>query len=68
MQETFLCSGIVHTSISEHTAQRWLQRLSWCYGAMHNGMYLDGHECKDVVAYRDAFVARWKEYEKRFHT
>jgi hypothetical protein len=35
---------------------------------MCNGMYLDGHECEDVVAYRNAFVARWKVYEKRFHT
>jgi hypothetical protein len=31
-------------------------------------MYLDGREREDVVAYRNAFVARWKEYEKRFHT
>jgi hypothetical protein len=35
---------------------------------MQNGMYLDGHEREDVVAYRNDFVARWKEYEKRFHT
>jgi hypothetical protein len=68
MQEKFTQSGISRTSISEHTARHWLQRLSWRYGAMHNGMYLDGHEHDDVVAYRAGFVARWKEYEKRFHT
>ena len=68
MQETFLHSGISHSSISERTARRWLQRLSWRYGPMRNGMYIDGHEREDVVAYRNAFVARWKGYEKRFHT
>ena len=68
MQQEFTQSRISCTSISECTARCWLQCLSWCYGAMHNGMYLDGHECEDVVAYRNAFVARWKGYEKRFHT
>ena len=29
-------------------------------------MYIDGHEREDVVKYREEFVARWKEYEKRF--
>ena len=67
LQEKFLSSGISRASISERTACRWLKRLSWRYGAMQNGMYLDGHEREDVVAYRVGFVARWKEYEKRFH-
>ena len=68
MQETSLHSGISCLSISEHTAHQWLQCLSWHYGLMCNGMYIDGHEYEDVVAYRNAFVARWKGYEKRFHT
>ena len=68
MQGKFSWSGISCTSISEHTARRWLKCLDWRYGPMCNGMYLDGHEREDVVAYRDAFVARWKEYEKQFHT
>ncbi|KAH9014698.1 hypothetical protein EDB84DRAFT_1568033 [Lactarius hengduanensis] len=68
MQEKFSRSGISRSSISDRTARRWLQRLSWHYGPMRNGMYLDGHEREDVVAYRNGFVARWKEYEKRFHT
>ena len=29
-------------------------------------MYVDGHEHEDVVAYRNAFIERWREYEKRF--
>jgi hypothetical protein len=68
MQEKFSHSGISRTSISESTARRWLQQLNWRYGKMQNGMYLDGHEREDVVTYRNGFVARWKGYEKRFHT
>ena len=68
MQEKFSQSGISRPSISERTGRRWLQHLSWRYGPSRNGMYLDGHEREDVVAYGDAFVARWKVYEKRFHT
>jgi len=30
-------------------------------------MYVDGHEREDVVKYRQAFIERWKQYEKRFH-
>jgi len=29
-------------------------------------MYIDGHECEDIVAYQDAFTKRWREYEKCF--
>jgi len=67
VQEKFTLSGIIKPTISERTARRWLHKMNWRYGPTQHGMYLDGHECPDVVAYRDAFVARWKEYEKRFH-
>ncbi|KAH8979873.1 hypothetical protein EDB92DRAFT_1954569 [Lactarius akahatsu] len=67
VQEKFSHSGITKPTISERTACRWLQKLNWHFGPTQNGMYLDGHECPDVVAYREAFVRRWKEYEKRFH-
>ena len=30
-------------------------------------MYIDGHECEDVVNYCKAFVKRWEQYEKYFH-
>jgi hypothetical protein len=46
---------------------RWLARLNWKYGKKLNGMYIDGHERDDVVAYRDAFVNRWAEYKQCFH-
>ena len=67
VQEKFTLSGIIKPTISERTARRWLHKMNWCYGPTQHGMYLDGHERPDVVAYRDAFVARWKEYEKCFH-
>ena len=53
-------------TISLRTAQRWLGKLSWRYTKKRNGMYIDGHECEDIVAYRQGFVERWKQYEKRF--
>ena len=31
-------------------------------------MYVDGHEHSDVVEYRQAFMERFKIYERRFHT
>ena len=31
-------------------------------------MYIDGHEREDVVKYREEFLERWKEYEKRMVT
>lgn len=66
VQEKFSLS-ISKPTISEHTARRWLHKLNWHFGPTQHGMYLDGHEHPDVVAYRDAFVKRWQEYEKCFH-
>jgi hypothetical protein len=66
IQHIFQQNGIIKPSISVRTAQRWLAMMSWKYGKVRKGMYIDGHERDDVVAYRKAFVARWKEYEKRF--
>ncbi|KAG2363590.1 hypothetical protein BDR07DRAFT_1460242 [Suillus spraguei] len=51
--------------ISKRTAQRWLCKLDWRYGRKRNGMYIDGHERPDVVEYRNQFIQRWQEYEKR---
>jgi hypothetical protein len=64
-----LCAerGIDKSSISLATAHRWLAKLEWRYGKKSNGMYFDGHEREDVMAYREAFVNRWAEYETRFH-
>lgn len=29
-------------------------------------MYIDGHECVDVVEYQKGFVECWREYERQF--
>ncbi|KIJ32848.1 hypothetical protein M422DRAFT_183965 [Sphaerobolus stellatus SS14] len=38
-------------TISLRTAQHWLKKMDWCYGSSKQGMYIDGHECEDVVNY-----------------
>jgi hypothetical protein len=65
MQNLMEQSGAKRKSISLRTAQRWLHKMGWRYGKKKNGMYVDGHERPDVVEYRDGFIVRWKEYEKR---
>ena len=37
--------------ISEHTAQQWLIKLGWQQIVVQKGVYMDGHECEDVVEY-----------------
>ena len=49
-------------SILEQTAQ------CWHFTQKKNGMYINGHEHEDVVEYHNAFMARWKEYEKQLIT
>jgi hypothetical protein len=66
LQDLFSRLGIDKPGISLSTAQRWLAKMKWRYSKMRNGMYIDGHERDDVVAYRHAFVHRWAEYETRF--
>lgn len=66
LQILFSRLGIHKPSISQSTAKRWLAKLKWRYSKTKNGMYIDGHERDDVVAYRHAFVYRWAEYESRF--
>ena len=51
IQLMFMQLGIHQPSISLSTAHRWLSRLKWRYGKRSNGMYFDGHERDDVVAY-----------------
>ncbi|KAF9471175.1 hypothetical protein BDN70DRAFT_763229, partial [Pholiota conissans] len=61
-----LLAGRSKTSIHHSTACRWLKKLDWRYAQKKKGMFVDGHEREDVVQYRDEFISRWKEYEKRF--
>lgn len=49
--------GLLHpVVVSESTASRWLHILGFRLTERKNGVYIDGHEREDVVAYR-------KEYE-----
>jgi len=66
LQNLFLRLGVQKPFISLSTAQRWLAKLKWRYRKVKNGMYIDGHERDDVVAYRCTFVHRWAEYKTRF--
>jgi len=40
-------------TISVAVAQRWLQKMGYWWTLNPKGQYVDGHECPDVVAYRD---------------
>jgi hypothetical protein len=51
LQGLFFRLGIDKPSISLSTAQRWLAKMNWCYSKTKTGMYIDGHEREDVVAY-----------------
>jgi len=55
--------GTKATTISKQTAQWWLKRMGWRYGKMPNGMYLDGHERKDIVEYRTWFLTKYQQLE-----
>jgi hypothetical protein len=50
--------------ITTRTGRRWLHVMEWRYGKATKGMYIDGHERKDVVEYRKGFLARMEEYTK----
>ena len=52
--------------VTLRTAQTWLNAMGYQYGKTPRGMYVDGHERKDVVDYRQhVFLPLWAELEKR---
>jgi hypothetical protein len=61
----WVCENLWHVcelprpvSISERTATRWLGRLNYRFREYRKGLYFDGHERADVVAYRESFLTR----------
>ena len=44
--------------IGLRTATRWLHRLGFRPMSHKKGAYVDGHECADVVAYRDVYLKK----------
>ena len=47
------------------TIYRWLRILGYKHRRVTKGIYLDGHERPDVVAYRRDFLVRMAEYRRR---
>jgi hypothetical protein len=42
-----------------------MKRMEYCWTKEPTGMYSDGHECDDVVDYRqNVFLPRWEELSK----
>jgi hypothetical protein len=44
-------AGIFRPLIARSMACCWLRKLGWRHGKHQNGMYIDGHECEDIVEY-----------------
>ncbi|KIJ28597.1 hypothetical protein M422DRAFT_270100 [Sphaerobolus stellatus SS14] len=38
------------------TAERWLKKLGYKAQKHHKDIYMDGHECKDVMEYQNKFL------------
>lgn len=48
------------------TALRWLVKLGWVKTTLKKGVYMDGHERKDVVKYRQlVYLPKIAEYQNR---
>ncbi|KAG2342076.1 hypothetical protein BDR05DRAFT_949332 [Suillus weaverae] len=59
-------------TISENCARHWLKKLGYELTSVKKGIYVDGHECADVVEYRKEFLAQvaenehlWNEYDDK---
>ncbi|CAG8466374.1 16873_t:CDS:2 [Dentiscutata erythropus] len=52
-------------TISLNTAKNYLKELGYVYERVKKGVYIDGHEREDVVAYREIFLQRISELEYR---
>ena len=56
----------VGKGISLSTARRWLQCKGFKYTAHKKAIYYDGHDCPDVVKYRqEEFLPTMAEHRKR---
>ena len=52
--------------LSECTARCWLYKLGWRQTKLKKGVYMDGHERKDVREYRDKdFLPLMASFERR---
>ncbi len=51
--------------ISKETVRKWLHILGFTQVNHQKGVYFDGHERDDVVAYRQLFVDQLSELDRR---
>ncbi|KIO04208.1 hypothetical protein M404DRAFT_9302 [Pisolithus tinctorius Marx 270] len=51
-------------NLSEGTAQQWLRKLGYELKEAKKGIYVDGHEQEDVVAYHKEFLAKFAENKR----
>ena len=65
--EVFPLLGIIPSKpLSVRTGRHWLIKLGWRHTAIKKGVYMDGHERKDVVLYRkEIFLLMMEKYEAR---
>jgi len=54
--------------LSECTVIWWMKIFGHNYREATKGVYMDGHERNDVIAYRGQFLAKMAEHEKRMPT
>ena len=54
-----------NTNIGEQTARRWLLRLGFSRMHHQKGVFFDGHERDAVVAYRNEFLTKMDEFDKK---
>jgi len=52
-------------SFSETSAKVYLKNWGYMFKQYKKGVYMDGHERLDVVSYREEWVSRMQEHEKR---
>lgn len=46
------------------TMQRWMLKMGYRWREEEKGLYLDGHECEDVVEYhQNVFLPLWQSFE-----
>ncbi|KAK0474661.1 hypothetical protein EDD18DRAFT_1090483, partial [Armillaria luteobubalina] len=51
-------------NISLSTAKNWMWKMGYCWQKNPKGQYVDGHECKDVVDYRQkGFLTQMAVFE-----
>jgi len=65
-KHTWRTFGAGGNRIRARTARNWLNKMGFINGEVRKGVFVDGHERKDVVDYRsNVFLLAWKDYERR---